>query len=407
MDADVTFGAWLRRRRRMLDLTQKELARQVGCAVVTIRKFEADDRKPSKDLAEQLAVCLKLFPEEYDDFIAFARAEPYPAPHSSVAESEPAPAVTLPPLFEQAEASSEIEQPVFVARQAELAQLNRFLDAALAGRGRVAFVTGQAGSGKTALVQEFARQARQRQVDLVVAGGACNAYGGIGDPYLPFREVLELLTGDVESRRAAGTMNQLQARRLWQVMPHTVQTLVAVGPDLIDVFVSGRVLTARAAKAAPLGADWLADLKTLAVRKATEPVQTDLQQHNLFSQYTHVLQHLARRQPVLLLLDDLQWADAGSISLLFHLGRQLQGQQILIVGVYRPDDVALGRENERHPLESVIHEFQRIFGDIHVDLSRSQGGNLWRRCWIVNPTVLGLSLSKCSTGSPKATPCLP
>ncbi len=77
MGAEITFGVWLKQRRRRLDLTQAELARRVGCAVVTIRKFEDDERRPSKDLAERLAVCLNLAPEEYDPFIAFARAEPY------------------------------------------------------------------------------------------------------------------------------------------------------------------------------------------------------------------------------------------------------------------------------------------------------------------------------------------
>ena len=67
------------------------------------------------------------------------------------------------------------------------------------------FVTGEAGSGKTALLGEFARQAMQAHADLVVAGGNCNAIAGIGDPYLPFREILQLLSGDIEAKRAGGS----------------------------------------------------------------------------------------------------------------------------------------------------------------------------------------------------------
>ena len=78
MDHDVTLGEWLRRRRRVLDLTQQELAQRVGCGVTTIRKIEAGERRPSKDLAAQLAACLELAPEEHATFIAFARAERYP-----------------------------------------------------------------------------------------------------------------------------------------------------------------------------------------------------------------------------------------------------------------------------------------------------------------------------------------
>jgi predicted ATPase len=68
----------------------------------------------------------------------------------------------------------------------ELAELDGFLNLALAGQGRVAFVTGEAGSGKTALIQEFTHRAQDAHADLRVANGNCNAYTGIGDPYLPF-----------------------------------------------------------------------------------------------------------------------------------------------------------------------------------------------------------------------------
>ena len=50
MDGDTTFGAWLKSRRRHLDMTQKGLAHQVGCSVGTIRKMEADERRPSRQL---------------------------------------------------------------------------------------------------------------------------------------------------------------------------------------------------------------------------------------------------------------------------------------------------------------------------------------------------------------------
>ena len=70
----------------------------------------------------------------------------------------------------------------FVAREAELEKLNRFLDMALDGRGLPIFVTGSAGQGKTVLMQEFALRAQKRIPDLLVASGKCNAQTGIGDP---------------------------------------------------------------------------------------------------------------------------------------------------------------------------------------------------------------------------------
>jgi tetratricopeptide (TPR) repeat protein len=119
-------------------------------------------------------------------------------------------------------------------------------------------------------------------------------------------------------------------------------------------------------------------------RRAAGPANPNLQQSALFEQYTQVLRALASQRPLLLALDDLQWADGGSVNLLFHLGRCIAGSRILIVGAYRPGEVALGRpaaaqlattdgERERHPLEPVVNEFKRYFGDIEVDLQQAEG----------------------------------
>src|SRR5438128_7135442 len=68
-----SFGAWLKRRRKALDLTQADLARLVGCAVVSIRKIEADEQRPSRQTAERLAQHLQIPPEEQATFVQFAR----------------------------------------------------------------------------------------------------------------------------------------------------------------------------------------------------------------------------------------------------------------------------------------------------------------------------------------------
>jgi DNA-binding SARP family transcriptional activator/predicted ATPase len=293
------------------------------------------------------------------------------------------------PLFLEEE-PPQVEISVFVARERELGQLDGFLDLALAGQGRVVFVTGEAGSGKTTLVQEFTRHAQEMHADLIVASGNCNAYTGIGDPYLPFREILELLTGDVEAKWAAGAITGEHARRLWNTLPLTAQALVEAGRDLIDTFVPGTALVDRAVACTPGGANWLTRLDELVERKRTGPGMPSPQQSDLFEQYTRVLQALARQAPLVLVLDDLQWADAGSISLLFHLGRQLAGSRILIVGAYRSEEVALGRSGERHPLEPVINEFQRDFGDITVNLGQAESRDFIEAFLDSEPNRLGL-----------------
>ncbi len=75
MDSATSFGYWVRRRRKALDLTRGDLARSVGCAEVTIQKIEADERRPSKQVAERLADHLAIAPQERSTFLSCARGE--------------------------------------------------------------------------------------------------------------------------------------------------------------------------------------------------------------------------------------------------------------------------------------------------------------------------------------------
>ncbi len=285
-------------------------------------------------------------------------------------QTEPAVSPVQPPAFLNTEAELiEFDRPVLVDREGELAQLDSFLKNALSGRGQLVFVTGEAGQGKTSLVNEFVRQAQATHAGLIVANGYCNAYAGLGDPYLPFRDVMEMLTGAVEAKWAAGAITREHALRLWRLLPITVQDLLDAGPDLIDIFVPGTALVERATTAVPSGATWLAQLKELTTPKPTG--STNLEQSYLFEQYARVLHSLAAQRPLLITLDDLQWADTASISLLFHLGRRIGGSQILIVGAYRPEDVAQGRDGEQHPLQDILSEFKRRFGDVWISLNQA------------------------------------
>lgn len=259
--------------------------------------------------------------------------------------------------------------PLFVAREQEINLLLEHLASACQGHGRIVFVAGEAGQGKTALVNSFMRHAVAARGDLVTAGGACNAYTGSGDPYLPFREVLGLLTGDVETRALAGSLDQEQALRLWHTMPAAAHALVEFGADLQDTFVPLRPLLARSADHLPPSIRHI-----LESRIAHPPIfDPTLQQASLFEQVTNLLAFLAARSPLLLALDDLQWGDAGSLALLFHLSRRLAGKRILILAAYRPNDVALGRAGERHPLESIVYEVQQLQGASTLDLEQAQG----------------------------------
>src|SRR4051794_10702271 len=75
----TSFGDWMRRRRKALDLTQAALADRAGCVPGTIKSIEADARRPSRQLAERLAEVLELRPEERGLFLKAARAELSPS----------------------------------------------------------------------------------------------------------------------------------------------------------------------------------------------------------------------------------------------------------------------------------------------------------------------------------------
>ncbi|MGC9394775.1 MAG: AAA family ATPase [Anaerolineae bacterium] len=311
--------------------------------------------------------------EESTQLYEHIRAERGHLPQADIPPTPPLPHPSTPtPLQLPAFLSDEappvtVKEPVFVAREQELARLHGYLDAAMAGQGQVAFVTGGPGRGKTALLRAFTRRAMTAHPDLLVASGACTAYAGIGDPYLPFREVLALLSGDVESRWAAGTLSRDHARRLWTALPQTLPTLVDRGPSLIGTLVPSEGLVARVDRFAAEGDKWRRELQALSER----PGIGNLEQSAIFQQISNLLGAIAAKHPLLLTLDDLQWADAGSIGLLFHLGRHLAGQRILILGAYRPEEVESGRQGERHPLDKVLAEFKRQFGDVWVDLRQA------------------------------------
>ncbi len=255
----------------------------------------------------------------------------------------------------------------FVAREQELARLQAALANAKAGQSRPLFVIGGPGRGKTTLLDEFAQRAMIADPDLLVVIGHCDAYTGSSDPYLPLRAALNLLLGNVEAKLTSGHITPLQARRLWEAMPLTLPLFADHALDLLSTLVPAQTLLSRAATFAQDNPAWL---QRLAQAQATATGAV-LDQNRLFDQYTVLLHAIAAQRPLLLILEDLHWADASSISLLVHLCRQLGTQRILLVCTYRPSEVAQGRDNQPHPLTPVIADLKRQYGEIALNLTES------------------------------------
>ena len=105
-----------------------------------------------------------------------------------------------------------------VGRTAELQSLNRWLAEALAGQPRLIFVSGEAGVGKSGLIEEFVRRSTSAHPELVTATGYCNAHFGHADPLLPFRTIATQLfneEGGQDTRPAATRGLAKKARSLF------------------------------------------------------------------------------------------------------------------------------------------------------------------------------------------------
>ena len=248
-------------------------------------------------------------------------------------------------------------------------------------------MVGEAGAGKTSLMHEFAKRAVERHDSLIAIRGSCSNFRGIGDLYLPFRELLAQLTGDFVAQWEAGEISRDLARRLWQTAPMVLDVLLTQGPNLIDTLVPAIALAKRTT-VMPDKEDRRQQLETLLRRRVAKRMAGD-QQFALFDQCTRVFQGIARQYPLLLLVDDLHWGDLGAMALLFHLGQRLDGCRILIVGSFRPEEVALGLQGARHPLERLVPEFQQQYGQIMIDLDNAQGREFVNAYVDLEPNRLG------------------
>jgi DNA-binding NarL/FixJ family response regulator len=198
-----------------------------------------------------------------------------------------------------------------VGRDTELARLRTLLDEAADGRAVAALVSGDAGVGKSRLVTEVVTLATQRGFTVL-----CGQCAEIGDsvPYLPFADALRTASPELE---AAVKSRPVLARLL---------------PD------GG-------------GGQW------------GEGDWSGLTRQQMFGAVLGLLAELAADKPVLLVLEDLHWADASTRDLVTFLLRMLHRERVATIGTYRTDDL-----HRRHPLRSVLADLQRLPSVVPVEL---------------------------------------
>ena len=197
--------------------------------------------------------------------------------------------------------------PVVVGRRAERERFAAALAAATGGSGQTVVLGGEAGVGKSA----FVRDAQDRALAAgcrVLVGLTLQADAGL--PYGPF----------VSAVRSG--FRGLDRDELGRVLRHSAPDLAELFPEL------GRTERAEA--------------------------PSSLERHRLSVAFQHLLRAFAREAPLLVVLEDLHWADETSLELLQHLARELRDERALILATYRSDEM-----HRRHPFLRVLAELQR------------------------------------------------
>ncbi|WP_174887202.1 helix-turn-helix transcriptional regulator [Streptomyces abyssomicinicus] len=207
--------------------------------------------------------------------------------------------------------------PVFVGRTEELRVLGEALGRADAAEPQALLLGGEAGVGKTRLVEEFAAAATRRGA--VVAVGGCVEIGADGLPFAPVSTALRVLRRELPEELAAAAAGQ-------------EDELARLLPELGDA-VPGR--------------------------------HDDEGMARLFELIARLLEDLSAARTVVLVIEDLHWADTSTRHLLAYLLRTLRTGRLLVLATYRSDDV-----HRRHPLRPLLAELDRLRTVRRVELAR-------------------------------------
>jgi len=200
-----------------------------------------------------------------------------------------------------------------VGREAELARLHQWFAAALEGARRIGFIVGEAGIGKTSLVDAFVAQVG-REDALWIGHGQCVDQYGAGEAYLPLLEALGRMCREPEGGHLLALLRQLAPSWLLQ-MPALQREAERAAPDRPG---NG----------------------TTQVRMLRELAET--------------VEQLTSERPLLLVLEDLHWSDASTLAWLSYIARRREAARLLVLGTYRPVDAIVAD----HPLRPLAQELK-------------------------------------------------
>ncbi|MGH8064796.1 MAG: AAA family ATPase, partial [Candidatus Entotheonellia bacterium] len=219
----------------------------------------------------------------------------------------------------QTAAPSPTAPPLMVGREQELGRLRERFARALQGQRQVVFVNGEAGIGKTTLIDAFVAQVAAKD-DLWLAHGQCIEHHGEGEPYGPVLEALDRLCRGPHGPRWLGVLRQ--EAPLW--LTQLPGVLPAADADALEHH-----------------------------SRQTTPARMQ-------RELTVALERLTAERPLVFVLEDLHWSDYATLDLLAVLTQRRDPARLLVLGTYRPGDI----KARAHPLSPLV---QRLARSAHAD----------------------------------------
>lgn len=246
---------------------------------------------------------------------------------------------------------------VFVGREREIKEMRASLEHALAGIGGLLLLAGEAGIGKTRIGEELCTYGRLRGARVLI--GRC--YEGEGAPsYWPWLQALRGHTQDLTDSELVDQMGA-GAADIAQIVPEVAERVPGLSsPPVLD---------------------------------------PDQARFRLFDSVTAFLRNASRRQPIVLVLDDLHWADESSLLMLQFLSRELQGMRVFVIATYRELEI-----ESQHPLTPTLAQLsrERVSERVHMNgLVREDVGRFVQMtAGVVPPLALVQAVHRETEGNP-------
>ena len=301
---------WVKGLRARFGFTQKALADWLGVTDATIRRWENGQAHPNR-----LAINALTALEHSLSFPTFRQKEKAPDSYDPVGPSNATVGMAEPKAIavDRSQAVGGSTSGVNVGRHREMDELKAALRESLSGRGRLVMLVGESGIGKTHTAEELASVARQ--LGAKVLWGQCPEERG-APPYWPWAQAIRSYVAEQEP----------------------TELMLQMGPGADDI------------------AQIIPDVRELLPDLVPSPSTEDPEQarFRLFDSITSFLKRASQQQPLLLVLENLHWADPSSLRLLEFVAPELAAARVMAMGTYR--DVDVSRD---HPLFRTLGELAR------------------------------------------------